>query len=133
MTPRRDGDDFSVLLSDLFHELNQPMTGLLCSLELAVQGGGMAKEQALQSLQLAGQLRRCIVSLQKLLADKAPRRSHSTADLGEAFTRVLEELAPIAAAEQVVLRGSIVKRMPVKACAEELGAALFGMWRLYSR
>jgi signal transduction histidine kinase len=123
MKPKRD--DHSTLLSDVFHELHQPLTGLHFSFELAAQQGGMANEQVMQSLQLAQDLRRRIVALQELLTERVPRRSQSNADLGVALMRVLEDLAPIAAAERIALRHSNLKRMPVRADAEELRAALF--------
>ena len=123
MKPR--WDDRSRLLSDVFHELCQPLTGLHFSLELAAQQGGMVDEQVRQSLQLAEELRRRIISLQQLLTESLPKRSRSVAGLGETMIRVLAELAPIAAEEEILLRSSIPKRMLVKADGEQLREALF--------
>jgi two-component system, OmpR family, sensor kinase len=117
------------LLSHLLHALNQPLTGLQCSLELAVAGSRTC-EQYIRTLrdglELTARMRVLVEAIREL-ADSEQPESEVTEILSlDALVReTAEGLHPVAEAKQVQITLSGNASLPVRAGRQRLPAVIF--------
>jgi len=106
-------------LAYLLHALNQPLTGLQCSLELAAAGPARRPEQYLytlrEALQLAGRMRVLVEAIREL----AEIREWASEEaelffLEEMFRETVDELLPVAQANGVQLSFMKNAELPVR-------------------
>lgn len=113
-------------LEQLLHALNQPLTGLQCSMEVALAAPRTAEQYVgtlREGIELTGRLRalvgaiREVVAGKELVADKRNQR-HDTADSIETFElrplvdAAIAELAPVAQAAEVRIVGDFPSPSP---------------------
>jgi signal transduction histidine kinase len=96
------------LLAHLLHALNQPLTGLQCSLELAV-AGPRATDQYVEtlraSLDLASRMRELIAAIRELMDIQDSKCNSPELILFDTVLReVVAELLPVAEAKHIRLR-----------------------------
>jgi signal transduction histidine kinase len=105
------------LLGELLHALNQPLTGLQCSLEVA-----LAVEQTPQEyrrfmregLELTGRMRALVEALREVAEmereppcrERAEEKAQDTLELGGRLREVMEDLRPVAESNQIRLTGN---------------------------
>lgn len=92
----------SDMLGELLHTLSQPLTGLRCSLEIAIdEDAAQSHQTVLAALEQTERVIRVVRLMQELL-DSDPAEPMPTLVLfAPVAYRVLEELAPLARARQV--------------------------------
>ncbi len=95
------------LVADLLHALNQPVTGLQCSLELAAVASRPPAEYARtirDALQLTGRVRVLVEALREI-AGSACQEAEPARDvvLDEMLFEAVDELRPVADAKQIHL------------------------------
>jgi signal transduction histidine kinase len=88
-----------ILLAQLLHALNQPLTGLQCSLELAV-AGPRRPEQYVQvlteSLELTQRMRLLVEAIRELTDERGHRGECETFRLDTLLHETAEDLLPVA-------------------------------------
>jgi signal transduction histidine kinase len=105
------------LLGELLHALNQPLTGLQCSLEVA-----LAVEQTPQEyrrfmregLELTGRMRALVEALREVAEiereppcrERVEEKAQETLELGGRLREVMEDLRPVAESNQIRLTGN---------------------------
>jgi hypothetical protein len=118
-------------LAHLLHALNQPLTGLQCSLELAVTGPRPQEEYVRtlhEALELACRMRLLVEAMRELadaqqpaevLVDKPAEKPVEGQDASLCFDAILretvEELRPVAAARNIQLQMDCPVALPVHA------------------
>lgn len=118
------------LLSDLFHGLNQPLTTLGCSLELALLKPQSA-EQCQETIRQAGVQVEKVAQLtghvRRMVEADDPGDPDQAVDLGRVAREVVEELSPVA--ESLQVRLSLCGDVDCTVWIEEirLRQALFGL------
>lgn len=130
------------VLEQLLHALNQPLTGLQCSLEVALAAPRTA-EQYVRTLQegieLAGRLRALVGAIREIAAGKElvaarsrgkasdSKTPEETFELPALVEAAIDELAPVAQAAKVrIVRDfSSTSRAPVRSRRATLSSALF--------
>jgi two-component system OmpR family sensor kinase len=116
-------------LSHLLHALNQPLTGLQCSLELAV-AGPRACEHYISTLrdglELTARMRVLVEAIREL-ADTEQPESEATEilSLDGLVREAAEGLRPVAEAKQVQIALSGEASLPVRAGRQMLPAVIF--------
>lgn len=116
-------------LAHLLHALNQPLTGLQCSLELSVAGPRSAKDYVRtlrEALELTGRMRVLVEALREL-ADAQPSNPEklTVCRLDSLLTETVEELQPVAEENGIRLQAAIGVPLPVRADRDRLAALLF--------
>jgi signal transduction histidine kinase len=116
-------------LAHLLHALNQPLTGLQCSLELAASGP-RPTEQYVRTLRDGLELTNRMRMLVEALRELADLQS-ANADRAEAFPLdallldAVDELQPVAEARAVRVQVSVGDPLPVRADRPRLVSLLF--------
>lgn len=116
-------------LAHLLHALNQPLTGLQCSLELAAAGPRRADQyvQTLRDgLELTARMRDLVEALRELvdLEQSAPRNVEAL-ELRELLRESIEELCPVAAERNVRFDMEIEGEIAVEADPRQFGILMF--------
>ena len=116
-------------LGHLLHALNQPLTGLQCSLELAL-AGPRRPEQYVQTLseglELVSRMRLLAEALRELTDLQAPYLKERTVLLLDHLLRdAALELQPVAEARNVRLRVAAASPLPVRADLRALTTLIF--------
>jgi len=116
-------------LAHLLHALNQPLTGLQCSLELAVTGSHSTKRYLhtlREGLELTCRMRILVEALREL-ADAQPSQAENVASflLDRLLLTTLDELEPVARENGVRLQVATGVPLPVRADRDRLAALLF--------
>jgi C4-dicarboxylate-specific signal transduction histidine kinase len=116
-------------LAHLLHALNQPLTGLQCSLELALTGL-RTPEQNLRSLreglELTGRMRVLVEAIRELVdCEQEEMAERTVVGLGPLLQETVEDLRPLAEAKdtRLLLKGEAV--LPVRASRGQLAAVVF--------
>jgi signal transduction histidine kinase len=113
----------------LLHALNQPLTGLHCSLELAAAQPRSASEYAIrvrEGLELVGRMRILVEALREIAEMHSPSEEDaSNLLLDGLFFTAAGELERIAEAKHVHLRVFSGVRLPVRADRQRLQSAIF--------
>lgn len=116
------------LISQLLHALNQPLTGLQCSLELAVAGPRQSAEYVRtlrDALQLCARMRILVEGLRELTGPARERGSASEFFLEDLLSDVIDDLRPVAGARGVELAYASSGRLPVHADRLHIGNGVF--------
>lgn len=105
-------------LGHLLHALNQPLTGLQCSLELALSNPKRA-DQYMQTLRdgldLTARMRDLVSAIRELVdMHQGERGDAEELLLGELFKEAVEGLLPVAESRQVSLRLETDAHLPVR-------------------
>ena len=91
-------------LAHLFHALNQPLTGLQCSLELALavpKAGEQHTRTLREGLALTARMRVLVEALRELVYASEAREAISDLRLDAELAECVEQLRPVAAAKAV--------------------------------
>jgi hypothetical protein len=115
-------------LSHLLHALNQPLTGLQCSLELAL-AGRRTPEQNLQSLreglELTGRMRILVEAIRELVdCEQEEGGERAVVELGSLFRDTVEDLRPVAEAKEIQIQLRCDALLPVRASRGQLAAVV---------
>jgi hypothetical protein len=106
-------------LAYLLHALNQPLTGLQCSLELALVSQRSVQQYIHclnEGLQLTGRMRILVEAIQALIEAQQPEASKSEViDLDALLRRTVDELQPVADSKNVRILVEIDSPLPVEA------------------
>jgi hypothetical protein len=125
------------VLEQLLHALNQPLTGLQCSLEVALAAPRTAEQYSRtlqEGIELTGRLRALVGAVREVttgrelvLAQSGPRDSIESFELPALVDAAIDELAPVARAAKVrIVRDfSSTSRAPVRSRRATLSRALF--------
>jgi len=115
----RGSADLSDLLGHLLHALNQPLTGLHCSMELALAVSRSPEYYARtmrEGLELTARMRLLVEALRELVAPRGAEAAKlDVVRLEALLANVVEELEPVAEARQVNLRLTGGSPLPVRA------------------
>jgi len=116
-------------LAHLLHALNQPLTGLQCSLELALVGSRSAEEYARtmrEALDLTGRMRVLVEALREIAdAESSTGREQSSVSLNDLLATNAEELLPVAEALGIRLRASFAAALQVRGTSSLLSEVFF--------
>jgi len=116
-------------LAHLLHALNQPLTGLQCSLELAVTGSHSTQHYVhtlREGLELTCRMRILVEALREL-AEAPPSTGDKMASvlLDRLLLTTIDELKPVAHENGVRLQVAAGVPLPVRADRDRLAALLF--------
>jgi signal transduction histidine kinase len=114
-------------ISDAFHTLNQPLTGLHCGLELALQkprSEGEYRQRISNGVEYAGEVLALIRAVRQLVDAADPGERFGTIPLGTVLAQVKSELEVLAEASGVTLAMDCNSAAQVKADPAKLAAAL---------
>ena len=117
-------------ISDAFHTLNQPLTGLHCGLEIALQkprSEGEYRKRISDGVEHAGKVLELIRALRQLVDAADPGERFGTVSLGIVLAQVKSELEVLAEATGVALNLQTESSAQVKADPGKLVAALGGL------
>lgn len=117
-------------ISDAFHTLNQPLTGLHCGLELALQkprSEGEYRQRISHGLEYAGEVLALIRAVRQLVDAADPGERFGTIPLATVLAQVKSELEVLAEATGVTLEMDCNSAAQVKADPGKLVAALGGL------
>jgi C4-dicarboxylate-specific signal transduction histidine kinase len=116
-------------LAHLLHALNQPLTGLQCSLELALVRPRAAEEYARamrDALDLTGRMRVLVEALREIAdAESSAGREQSSVSLNDLLATNAEELLPVAEALGIRLRTSFAAALQVRGTSSLLSEVFF--------
>jgi len=109
-------------LGDLLHALNQPLTGLQCLLEIGLlardgEKAGPAMQQAIEeAMQLAERAGQIALAMQAVLEIERSEEARKRVDVARQLREAVEELAPVAEAQQarLVFAGAEVAEMEAR-------------------
>jgi signal transduction histidine kinase len=114
-------------LAHLLHALNQPLTGLQCSLELATSAP-RSSEQYVRTLReglaLTARMRILVEALRELVHSSQQAEAHSELHLDGALVDCVDQLRPVAEARGVGFQVAIATLPPVQADRRRLAAVL---------
>lgn len=116
------------LLADLFHALNQPLTTMRCSLELALhqpRSLEQYREEVRGALERAEQVIRLVAGIRQLVEAEDPGDDRRVPILESALREVVADLAPLAELLQVRLLVRCDSPGQVRFEAHRLRQALF--------
>jgi two-component system OmpR family sensor kinase len=127
--PAREVPPGRSLLAHLLHALNQPLTGLQCSLELAVAGPRPREEYVRtlrEGLELTTRMRILVEAIREL-ADTQQARPEKTEPLllDELLRAMIDDLLPIAEAKSVRLSLASYVPLPVRGERNHLETLIF--------
>jgi signal transduction histidine kinase len=117
------------VLSKLLHALNQPLTGLQCSMEVAL-AAPRTTEQYVQTmregLELTARMRALAGAISEVVNEEGTQDSADEFEFSALLRQVVEELAPVAEARQIrmVCNVSLVSSQ-VKASRARMQTAMF--------
>lgn len=116
-------------LAHLLHALNQPLTGLQCSLELAVAGSRPTDQYIRtlrEGLELTGRMRILVQATRELADFQRPDAEKPESFLLEPLLRdTVDELQPVAETKGVLLSLSGGTRLPVRAGRDRMAIVMF--------
>ncbi|HKR28454.1 MAG TPA: hypothetical protein VJS11_13415 [Acidobacteriaceae bacterium] len=116
-------------LRHLLHALNQPLTGLQCSLELAVVRPRSGEEDARtmrEALDLTSRMRILVEALREIAdAELSGDREPSSVSLNDLLAAKVEELIPVADALGIRLRTSHAAALQVRGTSSLLSEVFF--------
>lgn len=116
-------------IAHLLHALNQPLTGLQCSLELASVGVRPQAEYAQtlrESLQLVSRMRVLVEALRELVDSSEPAlRNVGTFQLDDLVREITDDLLPVAESQGSKICVQIGAPIPVRADRRRLAAHMF--------
>jgi signal transduction histidine kinase len=116
-------------LAHLLHALNQPLTGLQCSLELALVRSRSTEQDAQtmrDALDLTGRMRVLVEALHELAdSESSANREQQIVFLNDLLATNVEELLPVADALGIRLRTSNVAALQVRGTSSLLSEVLF--------
>ncbi len=117
------------LLSHLLHALNQPLTGLQCSLELAVAGprpNELYIRTLREGLELTGRMRILVEAIREVADTQPPDREEvDLLRLDELLRTTVTDLLPVAQAKNVRLTLVNQSALAVRADRRSLNTLLF--------
>jgi signal transduction histidine kinase len=108
----------STALAHLLHALNQPLTGLQCSLELATsapRSGEQYVRTLCEGLALTARMRIQVEALRELLHSSQPAEATSDLHLNAALADCVDHLRPVAEARDVRFQVAIATLAPIQA------------------
>jgi hypothetical protein len=115
-------------LAHLLHALNQPLTGLQCSLELAV-AGPRPNEQYVRTLreglELTGRMRILVEAIREVAEAPPDRKELDLLRLDELLRSTVSDLLPVAQAKGVRLSLENQSPLPLRADCGSLTTLLF--------
>ena len=114
-------------LARLFHALNQPLTGLQCSLELALavpKPGEQHTRTLREGLALTARMRVLVEALRELVYSSETRGAISDFCLDHELAECVEQLRPVAAAKAVEFEVSSRDVLSVRADRNRVAAVL---------
>jgi light-regulated signal transduction histidine kinase (bacteriophytochrome) len=117
-------------ISDAFHTLNQPLTGLHCGLELSLQKPrteGEYRQRIGTCVEYASEILALIRAVRQLVDSADPGEQFGTISLGIVLAQVKSEVEVVAEATGVRLEMDCDSAMQVKADPMKLAAALGGV------
>lgn len=117
-------------ISEAFHTLNQPLTGLHCGLELALQkprSEGEYRQRISTGVEYAGEILVLIKAVRQLVDAADPGERFGPVSLGMALAQVRSELEVVAEATGVRLEMDCNVAGQVKADPGKLATALGGL------
>ncbi len=117
-------------ISDAFHTLNQPLTGLHCGLEIAVQKPrteGEYRKRIGDGIANAGEILKLVRAVRQLVEASDPGERFGTVNLAIVLSQLRNELEVVAEATKVGLVIECPESVQVKADPGKLMAALGGL------
>jgi hypothetical protein len=117
-------------LAQLLHALNQPLTGLQCSMEVAL-ASPRTPEQYVRSLreglELTERMRALVEAIREVAdAEEEENEEHETTELKTVLREVLDDLKPVAEAKSVFITlDGAAASSPVRAGRPRLAAVVF--------
>jgi len=118
------------MISDAFHTLNQPLTGLHCGLEIVLQkprNDGEYRQRIGEGIEHAGQILQLVRAIRALVDAADPGERFGTVDLSSVLSQVKNEVDLVAEARQVALEVSSHPGVRVNADPGKMTAALGGL------
>jgi K+-sensing histidine kinase KdpD len=116
-------------LAHLLHALNQPLTGLQCSLELALVRPRSAEEYARtirEAQDLTGRMRVLVEALREIADSESSReREQSSISLNDLLATNVEELLPVAEVLGIRLRARVAAALQVRGNSSLLSEVFF--------
>lgn len=115
------------LLAHLLHALNQPLTGLQCSLELTSSAPRSSEEQARtmgEWLALTARMRVLVEALRELVHSSEMAETISDLHLEESLANCVEQLRPVAAATGVEFKVVSHDVLPIQADRNRIATVL---------
>jgi signal transduction histidine kinase len=128
---RGEGNEGRSPLAQLLHALNQPLTGLQCSMEVALGAPRTAEQyrQGLrQGLELTGRMRELVEAIREVVEgqEAATAEEPEMIELPSIAREILEDLEPVAAAKNVEIKVTWCAPAPaVRATRQRLYGVLF--------
>lgn len=122
------GEDRRREISELFHAINQPLTTLCCSLELALYQNWTAeqyREGVAQALEQAGYLSGLLAGARQLWEAEDPGELRRVVWLDTAIAETVQDLLPVARERQVEVSCCCAARLPVLAEPRRMRQGLF--------
>ncbi len=117
-------------ISDAFHTLNQPLTGLHCGLEIALQkprSEGEYRDRIGRGVEYAGEIVALIRAIRQLVDAADPGEQFGIVALATVLAQVKSELEVMVEATGVTLRMDCESAAQVKADPAKLATALGGL------
>lgn len=114
-------------LAHLFHALNQPLTGLQCSLELALavsKPGEQHTRTLREGLALTARMRVLVEALRELVYSSEARAAISDFQLDQELAECVEQLRPFSAAKAVEFEVSSRGMLPLRSDRSRIAAVL---------
>lgn len=116
-------------LAHLLHALNQPLTGLQCSLELALMGSRTSEQyiRILQEgLELTGRMRVLVEAIRQLAdVEEGGTEEREMIPLDAVLKETADELRPVADARNIRMQLQVETKLWVESGRRRLTAALF--------
>lgn len=116
MEPKAEAFGQRNLLSYFLHALNQPLTGLQCSMELAAAGPRPREEYVRvlrEGLHLTSRMRELVEAIRELTAS-SPEGQRTDFDLNELIAEAASNFFPVAQQRQIDLRTRQAHRLPLR-------------------
>ena len=115
-------------LAHLLHALNQPLTGLQCSLELALVTPRRREEYVRilqEGLQLAGRMRILVEGIRELADQPNHPAAHDSFAFGQLLKETVESLAPVAESKSVRLSARNLVPLAMRGDPRSMATLLF--------
>lgn len=115
------------MLALLLHALNQPLTGLQCSLELASSAPRSNEQQSRtlqESLVLTARMRLLVEALREVVHSSEAAQTMSDFDLEVALADCVDQLRPVAAARGVEFEVVSRDALPIQADSNRIATVL---------
>lgn len=119
------------VLSQLLHALNQPLTGLQCSMEVALAAPRSAEHYVAtlrEGLELTARMRALVGAIHEVVrGEEKIGDAVEVAELTTVLRAVAADLAPVAEARQIAMVGDLPSESSasVRASRSKLGTAIF--------